>query len=279
MRHLATFADIRTAKAVSDYLQNQQIDNEISSDEQGWCLFIADESQLDRAQQELEQFVNNPYDQKYLDASWIRSQSADIYTKVSKSNNSLFKQIWLETGIVTRIVSLTVLVIFALQIVGFHPWIYHYLGFPISLAAIDISQLHQLVTPAFMHGSLVHLLFNLFWWIWLGGKLEVEKGSGLLINLFLISALGAHLCQYSMVSGSFLGLSGVVYGLLGYAWVAGKLNKLKLQIPNGIFIMMLLWLVVGFAEVLAIPMANWAHLGGMIAGMVWARFEKPTRSN
>lgn len=277
MRHLATFADLRTAKAVADYLQTQQIKNDISPDEKGWSLFIIDDAQLEQAQQELEAFLNNPYDQKYLDASWIRSQNAQVYPKSTKQNK-LTQQIWRDTGIITRIVAFVVVGIFMLRIIGFHPWIYQHLGFPVTLASLDFTEIYRLVTPALMHGSLAHLLFNVFWWVWLGGKLELEKGSTFIVNLFLASALAAHLCQFSLENASFLGLSGVVYGLLGYAWIAVKLGKLKLYIPDGVFIMMLLWLVIGFAGVLPIPMANWAHLGGLLAGIVWAWFEKPTNS-
>ena len=275
MRHLATFADLRTAKAVSDYLQTQDISNEISPDDKGWSLFIVEEEQFEQAQLELGAFVNNPYDQKYLDASWIRSQNAQVYPN-SSTRSKLLQQIWRDTGIVTRLVAAAVVVIFALQVFGYHPWIYQYLGFPVTLASLDFIEIYRLITPAFMHGSIEHMLFNLFWWIWLGGKLETAKGGHSIVNLFLLSALAAHLLQFSLENASFLGLSGVVYGLLGYAWLSRKLGKLKLYIPDGVFIMMLLWLVVGFADVLPMQMANWAHLGGMLGGMAWAWLEKPT---
>lgn len=42
---------------------------------------------------------------------------------------------------------------------------------------------------ALMHFSLVHIIFNLFWWWYLGGAVEKRTGSGKLVVITLISAL------------------------------------------------------------------------------------------
>jgi GlpG protein len=64
-------------------------------------------------------------------------------------------------------------------------------------------------------------------------------------------------------------MSGVVYGLLGYVWIRGKFDPASgLYLHRSTVIMMLIWLVAGFARVLG-PIANYAHLGGLLIGMAW----------
>ncbi|MEE3220887.1 MAG: rhomboid family intramembrane serine protease, partial [Planctomycetota bacterium] len=64
----------------------------------------------------------------------------------------------------------------------------------------------------------------------------------------------------------FLGMSGVIYGLFGYAWTRGKYDPssgLRLN-PQVVFILVL-WLVIclfGF-----MPIANVAHVTGLLSGM------------
>jgi hypothetical protein len=69
----------------------------------------------------------------------------------------------------------------------------------------------------------------------------------------------------------FGGLSGVVYGLLGFAWVAGRLNPrwLGMAPATPIMLFMVGWLVIcmlGVFDVLGFSVANAAHLGGLLSG-------------
>jgi GlpG protein len=60
-----------------------------------------------------------------------------------------------------------------------------------------------------------------------------------------------------------------VYGLLGYVWIRGKFDPGSgLGLHSSTVIMMMLWLVAGFARLLG-PIANSAHLSGLAMGMVW----------
>ena len=86
-----------------------------------------------------------------------------------------------------------------------------------------------------------------------------------------------------MVGPNFGGLSGVVYGLLGYGWIYRALNpKQPPLVSNAIIGFMLIWLILGFADMLPVGMANWAHLGGLLSGMAYAftaqlfKAEKPS---
>ncbi len=69
---------------------------------------------------------------------------------------------------------------------------------------------------AFMHFSLMHILFNLLWWWYLGGAVEKRIGSGKLVVITVISALLSGFVQHQFSGPWFGGLSGVVYALMGY---------------------------------------------------------------
>jgi GlpG protein len=132
----------------------------------------------------------------------------------------------------------------------------------------------RLLTPIFLHSGWLHIAFNCLWLWELGGKLELRLGRGMLLLLVVVVAVGSNTAQYLYQGPSlFGGMSGVVYGLLGYIWVLGTLDpRLGLVIPRGILIFMLLWLVFG----MVLPtqslgfgsIANGAHIGGLALGCI-----------
>ena len=62
-------------------------------------------------------------------------------------------------------------------------------------------------------------------------------------------------------------MSGVVYGLLGYIWMRAKFDPFSgLFLHKNTVIMMLVWLVLCFTGLLG-PIANLAHLFGLLIGM------------
>jgi GlpG protein len=84
----------------------------------------------------------------------------------------------------------------------------------------------RLITPTFLHFSLTHLIFNCLWIYILGSKIELIDGRGVFLTLFIISGLSSNLGQY-FITGDYLfgGLSGVVYGLLGYCFILDLDNR------------------------------------------------------
>ena len=123
-----------------------------------------------------------------------------------------------------------------------------------------------------MHGSLIHIFFNLWWMKDLGGVLERRMGWRSLLGLIVVIAVSSNLAQYFASGPAFLGISGVVFGLLGFIWIKGKLDpNFGLELPRPIVFLMLLWLVLGYYGTLDSfvggKIANTAHLAGLFAGM------------
>ena len=142
------------------------------------------------------------------------------------------------------------------------------------LDTIADGQWWRLVTPMLIHFSWLLIVFNLLW-VWeIGRRIEIINGALLLFALVLISAVCSSLLQLLMGGPNFFGgMSGVVFGLLGYSLVWSRLvPDRSTAVPNTIYIFMLVYLAVGFTGAIDLlglgSLANGAHLGGLIAGLV-----------
>src|SRR5205814_9740200 len=93
-----------------------------------------------------------------------------------------------------------------------------------SLIEIKNGQLWRLITPIFVHGGFLHLLFNMWWMRDLGFMIEQRKGSLRLALMVLLVAIPSNIAQYMTAGPWFGGMSGVVYGLFGYIWMKGKFS-------------------------------------------------------
>jgi GlpG protein len=138
------------------------------------------------------------------------------------------------------------------------------------------GQYWRLLTPVFLHFGWLHIAFNSLWLWELGGKVEARMGSWMLALLVVVVGVGSNTTQFLYTGPAlFGGMSGVVYGLLGYCWVLGRLEpRLELVIPQAIVLFMLIWLVFGMVmptQQLGFgSIANGAHLGGLVLGCVAA---------
>lgn len=135
---------------------------------------------------------------------------------------------------------------------------------------LDHGQYWRLVTPIFLHFGWVHLVFNMLWLWELGRRLERQFGAVHLLSVVFFIAVLSNLYQAASTPYAFFGgMSGVIYGLLGYCGVFNLINPHKtFVLPPSVYILMLLSLVIGWLglfEFLA-RMANTAHLSGLLWG-------------
>jgi len=134
----------------------------------------------------------------------------------------------------------------------------------------------RLITPMFIHFSLTHLVFNCLWIYVLGSKIEQIDGHITFLNLVIFSSIISNLAQHFFgESALFGGLSGVIYGLLGYCMIIEIDTKQeRYDLPPALYLFMLIWLILGFLGILNLfgfgNVANYAHLGGLISGIIFA---------
>jgi GlpG protein len=132
----------------------------------------------------------------------------------------------------------------------------------------------RLITPTFLHFSMTHLVFNCLWIYILGSRIEKLDGLSVFLFIFILTGILSNAGQFFWTQQYlFGGLSGSVYGLLGYCFIIeldGRHGRYGL--PEALYLFMFIWLLVGFTGVLSFfgfgNVANTAHLVGMIAGFI-----------
>jgi GlpG protein len=129
----------------------------------------------------------------------------------------------------------------------------------------------RLISPVLLHFGWLHVVFNLLWWLDLGRRIE-RQSRLLLIMLLVLTSLAGNVAQAWQEASLFGGLSGVIYGLLGYIWVIDRFNAPRYHLPQSILVFMLLWLLLGMSGLFSVvgfgSIANMAHLGGLVAGVL-----------
>ncbi len=141
----------------------------------------------------------------------------------------------------------------------------------------------QLVTYAFLHGSVLHLFFNMFALYMFGTAIELVFGPRRYLAYYLVCVVSAGLTQLLVASmtGEFyptVGASGGVFGLLlAYALYFPN-NRVMLlfppiPMPARVFVLLYaaLELVMGVTGAQS-GVAHFAHLGGMVGGYLMLRY-------
>lgn len=133
----------------------------------------------------------------------------------------------------------------------------------------------RLFTSMFLHGGLIHLLFNTYALYILGRDVESLYGTSRFLAIYLLSGLGGSIAFYLLgyVMGNnnpSVGASGAIFGLFGaevaYFWVHRKLLGSRAQANlRSLAMVLMINLFIGFT----VPyINNTAHLGGLITGAV-----------
>ncbi len=264
----------RAAQAFSDYMQTQQVKVTYRQLDGLYHLFITDPEDEDLACAELREFLTDPDNPKYLDASWNSGNPDFYHSSQTTQSGSAWKGFWNRSGLVTRVlffisVGVTLLTAFGTQ-VEVTRWltIADITQWDGTLSEIFSGQLWRLLTPIFLHFMLLHILFNMMWLWDLGGMVEKNQSSGFL--LFFVVSIGilANVIQYLSTGPAFGGMSGVVYGLLGYIWMRSFKPASGYSLNNTVVVLMIVWLILGYTGILG-PIGNAAHLSGLILGVAY----------
>ncbi len=135
----------------------------------------------------------------------------------------------------------------------------------IFLPEVRDGEVWRLITPIFLHGSLMHILFNMMWLVQFGRFIESRSGGAKLLALVMVIGVGSNLAEYLWKSPYFGGMSGVNYGLFGFLWMKGKFGREGWELPLQTVQIMLIWMVLCYTGFLG-PVANAAHTVGLLIG-------------
>lgn len=131
----------------------------------------------------------------------------------------------------------------------------------------------RLVTPIFVHGSLLHFFFNAYALYSLGREIEAFCGSRRFVILFFFAGVCGTTASLLLSPSASVGASGAIFGLIGAEAVLLYRNRRLLGARaraglQNILVIAGLNLLIGLQPGLRID--NWAHLGGLLGGLIMA---------
>jgi len=191
----------------------------------------------------------------------------------------------------TRALLLINLAVFALQSLSLGDTLFAYFAlWPIGAPPLETPGFEpwQLITYGFLHGSLVHLLFNMLALWMFGADVERVWGRNRFLTYYFVCVFSAGLTQvlvtYWIGSGApTVGASGGVFGLLLAFGMMYPNRTILLIFPP---IPMPAWLFVTLYGVIELVLgvtgaetdvAHFAHLGGMLGGYLLIRYGRARR--
>ena len=141
-------------------------------------------------------------------------------------------------------------------------------GPPDLLATLKSGQVWRVFTPIFLHFGILHILFNMMWLRDLGKSIEFVRGTRRFLILVLTCAAASNIAQLYSNGPRFGGMSGVVFGLIGYVWMKGKTQpQLGLGLMPNQVVYAILWMLLCIGGAFG-SIANTAHVVGMVVGML-----------
>ena len=306
MRQIGLLSNRADATRFAAYLVVQGIPAQAEADGSEWAIWVRDEDQLVPARNALDDFRSDPANVKFqgVEQTAERKRREEAQKReAAKQNVVTMGKRWGGPGSGLRR-PLTLVVIVLCCIIGVATNMgenrtssllngllfcdqQHLLeGWqPTTLEEklIDIrrGQVWRIVTPALVHYGPLHLAFNMVMFYQLASLIEHRRGSGMLALLMLAIAIPSNLVQALLpieVGGSvfFAGLSGVVFGLLGFLWMKSRFDPaFGVVINRGTLLMAFVFLGLGFAGFFntgSVGIANWAHGVGFVTGILigWA---------
>jgi GlpG protein len=290
LRHLHAFSDRAAARRFADVLVAEGVEATVRDDEdpQDAAVWVHDDARLDDARALLAVWLADPKAERFADAS--AKATARRREAAAKDERFVRRQELARRSIhgagaegwVTRALLLGMVLVAALSGIGadtaaLEPLLLTTWPIAAALPEVRAGEVWRLFTPVLVHWGALHLLFNgsMMWSF--GQALEQRKGAPFFTLLVVVSGVGSNLAEFAwhwftdpgavMLLG---GMSGVLYALFGYAWTKGRIDPADGVGVNDRTVQLLIgWLLVCMTGLLG-PVANAAHVGGLLIGVLWA---------
>lgn len=139
-------------------------------------------------------------------------------------------------------------------------------------------QIWRFVTSIFLHGSLTHLLFNLFALLFFGIILEKQIGSKNFLTVFFLSGIIANIIAINYYNSS-LGASGAIYGIIGALTIINPfIMVLAFGLIMPMFLAAILWIIADILRTIGVfnttNIGTIAHLSGITIGIIYGIYLK-----
>jgi rhomboid protease GluP len=148
-----------------------------------------------------------------------------------------------------------------------------------ALPVFGAGRWWTLLSAGWLHGSILHIAFNMMWLQQLAPQAARLYGAGRMVILYTVSTVAGFLLS-SLVAlspiplgGGFLslGASAAIFGFFGALVWYGRRTGSRALTQQALY-----WTLSGFVFALLMPgIDNWAHLGGFAGGYLAARWLDP----
>jgi GlpG protein len=217
---------------------------------------------------------------------WVEAwQAGELSAKPDKTENTPWQVKTQQLMLLASRFPITVIVLLVLASIFFtqqlgllniEDWLLQpglWSGEKLDLFSFWDNDFYRWWSPALIHLSFMHLLMNSFWWWVLAREIEVYDGHFSLITITLLLALGSAFAQYLAVGPYFAGLSGVTYGLMGWAWGRQSFKQAQYQLPGWLFpfimVSMLIMMLIDGGG-MEMNIGHESNLAGAIIGVLLA---------
>ena len=133
------------------------------------------------------------------------------------------------------------------------------------------GQVWRLITPILLHGSLLHIGFNMYALFVLGPGLERAYGHGRFLILYLLGGFAGNTISFLLSPATSIGASTAIFALVIAEVVFIYRNKQMFgSRARGMLINLGVIIVVNLALGLSPGIDNWGHLGGLLGGAMFS---------
>ncbi|CAB4658819.1 MAG: rhomboid family intramembrane serine protease [Actinobacteria bacterium] len=133
-----------------------------------------------------------------------------------------------------------------------------------AIHGVATGEWYRILTVALVHGSLMHLGFNMYALLVLGNPIEAAFGRNRFLAIFFISLTTGSLTSLYLNASNqaSVGASGALFGLFGAMAVVGK--RIGADVKS-----ILVIIGINFAMGFVLSGIDWhAHLGGLVGGVL-----------
>ena len=198
--------------------------------------------------------------------------TADINKKNKKDSKELEEVFKEKTPYITyTLIGINILVFILMYILGNgseNPYTLLKFGALEKTLVVYYHEYYRIITSAFLHIGIIHIVFNMYALYILGKEIENYYGKIKFLFIYLVSAIvGSLISLIFNESGISAGASGAIFGLMGSLLYFGYnyRNILNNAITRQILPLIGINLLIGF---MASDINNFAHIGGLIGGLI-----------
>jgi rhomboid protease GluP len=135
---------------------------------------------------------------------------------------------------------------------------------------IRAGQLWRLITPVLLHGSILHIGFNMYFLLSIGPGLEERMGHIRFLILYLLGGFAGNVVSFVLTPAVSVGASTAIFGLLAAEGVFQYQNRELLGARgraqlNNVVGLAVINLIIGLSP----GIDNWGHIGGLLGGLLF----------